>query len=322
MDIASSIVAIQINCFACGEIAIGVCICHKVADAATVFNFVNDWATINREENQGAELPFPVLGAGYSLLPQGDLPIYPESVFGQDDTVCRRFVFEAAKIESLKAMVSSQHVRDPTRVEVVTALIFKCAVSSLGLSFKTTSFCTAVNLRKRMVPPVPEKCVGNMALFMFVNNPVVDNRETELHDLVSKMKESLREFCDMWAKQLGGKEKDACFISEWLKEATSVVKDSDCGGESQSLFFYSSWCRFPMYEVDFGWGKPIWVTTSECPVRNGICLMDTRDGGGIEVILNMKEEDMARFERDVELLQYTSLNPTVVGLSNNGLALT
>ncbi|XP_027343272.1 vinorine synthase-like [Abrus precatorius] len=300
MDTTSTIVAIQINHFACGGMAIGVCMCHKVADAATLFNFVNDWATLNREE--GTELPFPVLDGGDSLLPHGDLPLFPEVMFGTDDTVCRRFVFDASKVESLKAMVSSRNVKNPTRVEVVTAFIYQRAVSALGMSFKTTLLRTAVNLRNRMVPPLPDKCVGNMVWVMFV-----EKGETELDGLVRKMKEGLREFCDTCGKKFGGKEKDLKFINECLKLATTTTAES----ESQSMVYYASWCRFPMYEADFGWGKPVWVGTSGCPTKNGIVLMDTSDGVGIEAIVNMEKEDMAKFECDAQLLQYASLNPPV-----------
>ena len=94
--------------------AISVCMCLKVGDASTLFNFVNDWATMNRNHNEeeggGLLLPFPqVLDAGASVFPHGD------------KTIWRRFVFEGSKIESLKAMVSSGNVQNPTRVEVVTA---------------------------------------------------------------------------------------------------------------------------------------------------------------------------------------------------------
>lgn len=319
MDWVANIVSIQINCFPCGGMAISLCMCHKIVDAATAFNFINDWATVNREEEGKKLLPFPVLDAGASVFPHGDLPVFPEVEFGEDKTVvCKRFVFEASKIKSLKAIVSSHShhaLKNPTRAEVVTTLIYKRAVYALGLDFKTTSFRMAVNLCKRMVPPMPNKCVGNMAWFLFVTNPVV----TEQHDLVSKMREGLSEFNNVLAKKFGGKEKDLSFISECIKQATTTTTTTTsvpepCGSSdteecNQTLFIYASWCRFPAYEADFGWGKPIWVTTSFCPVRNGIVLMDTRDGDGIEAIVNMDEHDMAMFERDVELLQYASLNP-------------
>lgn len=54
------------------------------------------------------------------------------------------------------------------RVEVVTAWIYRCAVSALGLTFKTTWMQTVVNLRKRMVPPLPERCVGTHGLVVGV----------------------------------------------------------------------------------------------------------------------------------------------------------
>ncbi|XP_048436856.1 uncharacterized protein LOC125475722 isoform X3 [Pyrus x bretschneideri] len=60
--------------------------------------------------------------------------------------------------------------------------------------------------------------------------------------------------------------------------------------------------RFPFYEPDFGWGKPPWVT-SGTEFKNLIVLMDTRDGDGIEVSLNLKEEDLAIFESTKELLE-------------------
>jgi shikimate O-hydroxycinnamoyltransferase len=161
----------------------------------------------------------------------------------------------------------------------------------------------AVDLRKRMIPPLSEKCVGNLVWFLFVMNP-------ELHDLVFKIRKGLCEFREVYPKKFGGKEKDLSFIFECLKQVTTSFSESNY--DDQSLILYASWCKFPMYEADFGWGKPIWVTTSTCPVKNAIVLMDTRDGDGIEAIVNMKENDMIMFEHNVELLQYASLNPSIL----------
>ncbi|KAK7246931.1 hypothetical protein RIF29_41802 [Crotalaria pallida] len=159
MGSSASLLAIQINFFACGGIAIGLCMSHKVGDISTLFNFVNDWAALNRNSSEEeGKLIFPLVDAGASILPQGELPVLPQFKFEkQNNTVSR---------------------------------------------------------------------------------------------------------------------------------------------------------RYSMYEADFGWGKPIWVTTSDCPMKNTIVFMDTRDGNGIEALVNLEEKDMALLERDVELLQYASLSPS------------
>ncbi|KAK2384069.1 stemmadenine O-acetyltransferase [Trifolium repens] len=312
MDWNESILVIQINCFACGGLVISVCACHKIIDAATAFNFMNDWAKLNREKgdsNSKLFLHYNLLYAGDTIFSQGNLPKFPEREFVIDKTiVCKRFVFEASKIKLLKNMVNSDSsvVKNPTRVELVTSLIYKCVVSALGLNYKTTSLRMALDLRKRMVPLLSEKCVGNLIWFLVVKNP-------ELHDLIFKIRQGLCEFREVYPKKFGGKEKDLPFIFECLKQVTCSVTKSNY--DDHSWILYSSWCRFPMYEVDFGWGKPIWVTTSTCPVKNAIVLMDTRDGDGdgIEVIVNMKENDMIMFEHDVGLLQYATMIPSTLG---------
>ena len=61
-----------------------------------------------------------------------------------------------------------------------------------------------------------------------------------------------------------------------------------------------------MYEIDFGMGKPSWVCCPGICCKNAVVMMSTKDGDGIETWVTMKEEDMAMFENDQELLSYAS----------------
>lgn len=54
-------------------------------------------------------------------------------------------------------------------------------------------------------------------------------------------------------------------------------------------------CRFLIYEVDFGWGKFIWVGLFILFFKNLAILLNISCGKGIEVWINM-------FEDDIELL--------------------
>ncbi|KAL0004437.1 hypothetical protein SO802_011998 [Lithocarpus litseifolius] len=85
----------------------------------------------------------------------------------------------------------------------------------------------------------------------------------------------------------------------YIKEHAARVKK----GEVFS-FAITSLCRFPLYETDFGWGKPAWVTTVNMTFKNLISFFDTKSGDGIEAWITLKEEDMAKLETDGELIAY------------------
>ncbi|RYQ83749.1 hypothetical protein HN51_058692 [Arachis hypogaea] len=99
-----------------------------------------------------------------SFFSQGDRSVYQEKpYFGLPKLVYKRFVFEASKIEALKATIAPIH---QTRFEAVAALICKCTAFALGLCPNSSLLSTvAVNLHKRMDPPVPSKTLGNMITF-------------------------------------------------------------------------------------------------------------------------------------------------------------
>lgn len=74
------------------------------------------------------------------------------------------------------------------------------------------------------------------------------------------------------------------------------------------MFIFSSLCRFPLYVIGFGWGKPIWVAwVNSPPFTNTAFFVDTKCGDGIEAWLTLKDEDMAKFECDDEILGYLSI---------------
>ncbi|KAI3908167.1 hypothetical protein MKW98_029468 [Papaver atlanticum] len=70
------------------------------------------------------------------------------------------------------------------------------------------------------------------------------------------------------------------------------------------LHTITSWCRFPFYETDFGWGKPTWVCTVNAIAKNVFILMDTSDGNGVEAWVTLDEQQMSQFESDNELLEF------------------
>ncbi|KAI8524912.1 hypothetical protein RHMOL_Rhmol13G0186300 [Rhododendron molle] len=90
-----------------------------------------------------------------------------------------------------------------------------------------------------------------------------------------------------------------------------------CAKQRVNYYTCSSMCNGGIYEADFGWLKPTWVSLGgieDLQGMNMILLVDTRSGNGIEAWMNLSEEDMAEFERDPELLAFASLEPSPLEL--------
>lgn len=293
---------VQFTIFNCGGIAIGVKVSHKTMDASSLSTFLKSWVD---SVTESPAVTCPELIGGY-LLPPIEMPQPPPSVVATDKCIARRYVFEAAKMASLKAIAAGGRAVTPTRVEAVLSLILKCIITASRLrhgSPRRSLVTHSVNLRKRTVPPLPENAVGNLAWYFPV---VLDGGETELHNLVAKLRNGLKEFCDNTANKLKGYE-GAAFLLH------SIDPASQLGGATQVDSYYcTSWCRVPIYETDFGWGKPSWVSVADMFYKNNILLKDTKCGEGIEAWVCLEEEDMAVFERNEELMEFAALNPSAL----------
>ena len=112
-----------------------------------------------------------------------------------------------------------------------------------------------MDLRPRIVPPLPPSSCGNlvnMVTARFVAADSGGNAEVpELKDLVgllidsiTKSKETVVSREDVFPTLLRTRNE--------LYEAVEKVE--------VDVFMFTSWCNFPVYKFDFGWGKPVWVS--------------------------------------------------------------
>ncbi|KAF3457997.1 hypothetical protein FNV43_RR02659 [Rhamnella rubrinervis] len=288
---------VQATFFQCGGMAIGVSISHKVADAASLLTFLKSWCLHCCVENDHEY--HPEFGVA-SLLPPIDLAIYSDppifKMFPGEKCITRRFVFEAKNIDALQRRSASETVKRPTRVEAVTALIWKSAMDAYMISSNKGSEHSSEDC-KPLAGKLCWKPHGGVSTML--NN----NESTDLQVLVAKLRASLEDFKKYFAKELDVEE-----VKQAVEDICRIMKKDD----EFEIFGCSSWCRFPFYDINFGWGKPAWATNSSLLVfKNSIVMMDTPDGGGIEVCLNLEEEAMALVESNQELLAFAALNPSV-----------
>ncbi|KAJ7946364.1 vinorine synthase-like [Quillaja saponaria] len=325
-DYNGSILLLKFTLFGCGSTAITISMSHKIADLVTFITLLNCWTALARAGGGGG------IGGGSDGFIPPDLnflgQIVPDSdpspksatpeFFRNKKFVTKRFVFSASKIKEVKDKVMKEIRKQeddifPSRVDVVLALIWRSTLSSLSGSsgkFKPAIFMQAANLRTRTDPPLPETSIGNLVILF----PLVVEKETdiELHELVNKLLDA-----KAWVNKLkkkfqgydGGNDPlqvVEAIRCEALKEMGNVWKKS----KDFSMYISSSFCNFLMNEVDFGWGKPVWVTnTPRTIMANTIYLLDTKEVGGVDALVQFEEEEITKLELNQELLQFATVNP-------------
>ncbi|XP_038685717.1 stemmadenine O-acetyltransferase-like [Tripterygium wilfordii] len=301
---------IQETVFACGGFAIGIVVPHHVFDITSTIVFLKTWATMAR-----GEVPMPPDFSSSCLFPQNTkfpqdpiTSIIVGQIFGRDGNyVFRRFLFEGSIVSNLKSKATSDGVHNPTRVEVVLALLFRCIVSALKVKHgaqKSVLMSTAVNLRSRVVPPLPKTSVGCLNLPI----PVAIGDETDMCCFIGQIRECLSTINGEFLKSLQAAQGPQQLLEFAKETGESYSKALSDGAE---FIVFNSWCNAGMYSVDFGWGKPIWFPSLPLPLRGSvIALVDARMSNGIEAWVSLEEGIMSVVERDAEILSLASIDPS------------
>ncbi|PRQ45237.1 putative salutaridinol 7-O-acetyltransferase [Rosa chinensis] len=298
--LGSAVLLVQMSRFNCGGIALAVSLSHKIADATSCQTFLRAWADINRDNECDSQLMVPQFN-GASLLPAKDSFVNNLGLPKYQSLATRRFVFDVTKIANLKVKIGG------TNVQLVSAIILKSARAASYKSKPETCSSTAVlsqmvNLRRSMGSVVQENAMGN---WFWPLQVVFKPNETELHELVANMRREITDFYKEKAGKFKG-EDGFLVMSESFRERGELYRNTK---GCISVYRATSLCKLPVYEIDFGWGQPTWVT-SQSNQKNIFVLIDTKRGDGIEAWVTLDEEEMAIFETDEELLSFASLNPS------------
>lgn len=296
-----TIIAVQVNYFECGGMALGLSFRHSVLDATSAANFIKNWSVIacGGYFSQG-------IFDYTSIFPPKDLSnisdnIYKEHYSPLEDAVTKRFVFDRSKIISLRDTITNglSNTRRPTRFETVSAVIWGAVINATKDSDEPRLVARiSVNVQKRMSPPLPEHHVGNIYQVILANCPYkIDHMDKIDHkSLAGKIRETIAMVNDSYARR--------------INDGEHVFLDYLRGGNKVNCFGLSGWCKLPFYEADFGWGKPLRVCSAS-RLRNFAVLVDSGDGFGMEAWVGLCRRDMEKFEKDPAILAFASFSPGI-----------
>ncbi|CAN0912602.1 Salutaridinol 7-O-acetyltransferase [Linum grandiflorum] len=328
LSIDMPLACVQTTMFRCGGMAVGVSLNHFIADGYAFKTLLNHWANVARGDaymlsvtniyahNMAASL-FPINEAVFNskLLAWRKLLELSKNV-EMPVTVSKRFVFKHEDISTLKNIVKSNQVPNPSRSLAISGLIWKTAmkayISSSGQTKTTSSSAlTLVDLRPRFKTFLPDYCIGNLLWAAEARSEeiqvetLLSHDNDELKRLTYQLKRSIDKVDTKFVENLKGE-----------KGNNEVRKYLESRGLGSKGYFISSVLRSELNKIDFGWGKPIWVSfigPANVPLPDSIVLMEaTPNDGRVEVLVSLTEKEMDIFQEDPQLLQYATINPRVL----------
>ncbi|KAI4382137.1 hypothetical protein MLD38_008136 [Melastoma candidum] len=309
---------VQVNSFECGGVALAVCVAHRLLDGASVGIFLKAWAATSRGEEPAVIPDF----SAPSMFPASDdmwLKDSAAAVGGlfirTGKAITKRFQFNSSAIVALKDLARSSDIESPSRVEAVSAFIWKHAWAASrkqnsGEEKLATILAHSVNLRKRLTPPMPGNSLGNILWASYALYESDDSSEQSLPNMAAEVRKSIQKLGGHFLESLTG-DKVKAALSQSHREAREIVSKSDAAAR----FACTSWCGFGYYDTDFGQGKPVWMSTVAGSngaevFLSGAILYDTRDGDGVEAWIVMDEKEMELLEGEEGMREFAVSNPS------------
>ncbi|KAM3264603.1 hypothetical protein P3L10_001597 [Capsicum annuum] len=105
--------------------------------------------------------------------------------------------------------------------------------------------------------------------------------------------------------------------SECVFTSLNKVLESLSTNENIKIFRSTSWCNMGLYDVNFGWGKPVWIAhMGDLPDAHVISkqqfvFLESACQEGIELWIASNNEEIRVLEKDTEFLAYANPNQSI-----------
>ncbi|MED6185020.1 hypothetical protein PIB30_052992 [Stylosanthes scabra] len=301
-------------------IAIGTAISHPMSDGVSGIHFINSWAKLTRGDALGPhELPFldRMLFTASSLpsLRRFDHPEFkpPPLVLGRTDNIeeqKKKTMFTSLKLtaEQVQKLKQKANIgysdeskeRPYSRFEAIGAHIWRCACMAREHDKNQPTLAkTVVDVRNKVNPPLPKNYFGNALASTVTSICCVGDIISEplsyaakrLREAVERVSndEYIRSQMEFVAQQEGMDK----IRTQFLEKGEYRANVSFYGNPN---IFLGSWTRMPIYEADFGWGKPDYFgPTGVSPFDLGIVAPSSDGDGSVVVLLNFQIQHMKNF---------------------------
>ncbi|KAI5056509.1 hypothetical protein GOP47_0028327 [Adiantum capillus-veneris] len=318
---SSPLLCIQVTTFSDGGFTLGITQSHVVADGHSLWNFIVSWSECSRgvplslpplHDRQKLALPDPSPEIAslwnFSLLdsdkeaadPAGgqeekkdSLDTKPSSngnssSDGEPDPLVQSVLdMSASSVKKLKNEAGEGF----TSYEVICAHFWQRTTASRQmLKHDPTHFAVLANCRSRITPPLPPAYFGNVICFSAalssagkIGNETLRSTASRIHKLILKSQDDIETFMH--------------FLEAHGNSFASAVQ-AVRGSKGHNV---ASSPRFPVYQVDFGWGNPVAARAAKVGGEGELVLFGGRPGssqGDVEICTALPRSVLKRLLED------------------------
>ncbi|KAI4312959.1 hypothetical protein MLD38_037743 [Melastoma candidum] len=302
------VLLLQVTYFKCGGVSLGVGVQHQVADGSSAIHFLNAWSDIAR----GLQVSVPpfidrsLLRARDPPRPQFEHVEYkpppvlktpPSQTFDEQATrigsdLTRTAIFKLTRdqlnILKGKAMEDGKNKKYST-YEALAGHVWKCACEARGLpNDQETKLYIATDGRARLRPVLPPGYMGNV---VFNATPLAvagDIRSKPVWYAISKIHDTLVRMDDEYLRS-------AIDYLQLQPDIPALRGGLSCV-QCPNLRI-TSWTRLPLYDADFGWGRPIFVGLGLQLPEGMTFLLPSPTGDGIWMTISLPIHQWKAFEK-------------------------
>ncbi|XP_077222606.1 shikimate O-hydroxycinnamoyltransferase-like [Tasmannia lanceolata] len=305
---ADPLLVLQVTYFKCGGVSLGVGMQHQVVDGYSGIHFINHWSDvargldltippfIDRTHLRARDPPTPKF---HHIEYQPPPSMKTQSPLGTSSTSTSAAIFKITT-EHLSLLKSRcrevvTHLNNCTTTgyssyQVLAGHVWQCATKARGLpEDQETKLYINVDSRFRLRPTLPLGYFGNA---IFPATPIAVSGDLQSRPLtyaVGKIHDELVRMDD-----------------EYLRSALDYLElQPDLSALARGPHTYecpnikiTSWSRLPIYDADFGWGRPIFMghggITSE---GQAYVLPSPTNDGSFSLAIVLQSDHMQRFEK-------------------------
>ncbi|KAH9328451.1 hypothetical protein KI387_000559 [Taxus chinensis] len=297
------VMTMQVTRFTCGGFSIGLVTSHCMMDGKSASEFLANLASMTRGQGLLRQPNFLRNSLTSRSPPQINYPhheyiklknLSAQTAFTTSDAQThflatlaqnqsiRVFTFSSQMVQDLKKKAMQEKIlSNCSTFEVMMAHIWQARTKAVFTDPKLKSTVLfAVDIRSNMVPPLPTEFVGNGIATAIASASVQDLNENGLSFCVAEIQNAVARMTDDYVRS----------AIDWL-EVNKGIPAAINGN-----FFLSAWWKLPFYELDFGWGRPVYAGPIVSGMAEFVLLLSNGSKGAVNVWLILEPHQMEKFE--------------------------